>query len=223
MKLFKRFFRGMEKQAEITVVEKSLGAIEGGELKEFTLSNEAANFRLSFLNLGGIITRVETPDRSGVQRDVILGFDDPVDYSRRHHPYFNGVVGRFAGRIEGATFSVGEETYQLTKNPSGLILHSGSKCTIHKLWDCEVVDTAAGGRGVRLSIAEPDGTEGFPGAMQMITTYSLQPGAQGVFVKEFEANTDKSTAVNITTHEYWNLAGVTSEEASKEGVSGHSL
>jgi aldose 1-epimerase len=59
--------------------------------------------------------------------------------------------------------------------------------------------------GVRFSYLSPDGEEGYPGNLQVTVTYLITD--QNEMKIDFTATTDKPTPVNLTNHNYWNLAG----------------
>ena len=58
-------------------------ALENFEIKSYRLSNKN-NFSIEFLNLGGIITSIKTPDKNNQYSDIVLGFEDfkisPIQY-----------------------------------------------------------------------------------------------------------------------------------------------
>ena len=55
---------------------------------------------------------LQAPDRNGVQADVVLGFDEFAPYLSQH-PYFGSLIGRYANRIAGASFTIDGKTYRL--------------------------------------------------------------------------------------------------------------
>ena len=82
------------------------------------------------------------------------------------------------------------------------------------------IDPAAtGGPVAKLVLAyrSPDGESGYPGTLDVTTTYTLdEKGDLGI---AFDAKTDKPTVVNMTNHAIFNLAG----EGAPMGATGHRL
>lgn len=59
---------------------------------------------------------IQVPDRYGIRKDVVLGFDDLDSYVSRNTPYLGAAVGRCANRIGFASFDIDGHTYGLAKN-----------------------------------------------------------------------------------------------------------
>ncbi|KQB93185.1 aldose 1-epimerase, partial [Geobacillus sp. PA-3] len=89
----------------------------------FTLMNDRG-MELSATNYGCIVTKLLVPDRNGNVENVVLGFND-FDPYLTNTPYFGAVIGRVAGRIQGASFELDGVTYQLAKNENNNHLHGG--------------------------------------------------------------------------------------------------
>lgn len=56
-------------------------------------------------NFGGRIVSVMAPDRNGVMRDVVLGFDSIQDYIKYPSDY-GASIGRYANRIANGRFTL---------------------------------------------------------------------------------------------------------------------
>lgn len=67
-------------------------------------------------DFGAILHKLMVPDKNGVKRDVVLGYDDPVAYEGPAGTFFGATVGRHANRIGKGTFECDGVRYQLDKN-----------------------------------------------------------------------------------------------------------
>ncbi len=80
------------------------------------------------------------------------------------------------------------------------------------------VDCDPSGNSVTFSLTSPDGDEGFPGTLQVRTTYTLTDD-QRVRI-DMRATTDRPTLCNLTQHSYFNLDGVAD---ARDRASAHKL
>jgi aldose 1-epimerase len=67
------------------------------------------------MNYGGTLVSLRAPDRNGAHADVVLGFNEFAP-SLSQHPYFGFLIGRYANRIAGASFTIAGKTYRLSAN-----------------------------------------------------------------------------------------------------------
>lgn len=171
------------------------------ELQIFTLQN-SAGMRVEFINYGGIVHGIFTPDRDGKVENVALGFDDPQKYLAANPPYYGAIVGRFANRIGGASFEIDGVKYQLQKNDSTNALHGGVRGFDKVFWEVEELEQ---GRSAKLSYLSKHMEEGYPGNLKVEVTYTLND--RNEFTIRYIATTDKPTHVNLTSHSYFNLSG----------------
>lgn len=153
----------------------------------------------SILTYGGAVRSLTVPGKDGPV-DVALGFDTLEDY-RTQDKYLGALVGRYANRIGGAAFTLEGKEYPLAKNDNGVNhLHGGNVGFDKKVWTVgkQTENT------VTLSLASPDGEEGYPGTLAVKVTYTLSGGRLEL---AYEAETDKTTVCNLTNHCYFNLSG----------------
>jgi aldose 1-epimerase len=155
------------------------------------------------MTYGGIITEVHVPDRQGKTADVVLGCDT-LDAYLAGHPHFGAITGRVANRIAKGRFTIDGQEYKLALNNGPNTLHGGLKGFDKKVWKAEDASGSAG-PAVKLTYLSPDGEEGFPGNLSTTVTYTLTP--DDAIRIDYSATTDKPTAVNLTNHSYFNLAG----------------
>lgn len=171
---------------------------DGTEVRRLVL--QAPGLRLSVLTYGGIIERLEVPDRAGRMGNVVLGLPSLAEYAARS-PYFGCVVGRYANRVAGGRFALDGREYRLARNDGPNSLHGGARGFDKRVWDVVAADP----RRVELAYTSPDGEEGYPGTLRVRVVYALD-GDRALRI-EYRAQTDAPTVLNLTNHSYWNLAG----------------
>jgi aldose 1-epimerase len=183
---------------------------DGRQVDEYVLRN-ARGAEVHFINYGGIITEIDVPDRRGRKTNVALGFGSLADYEAHNQDYrFGAIIGRYAGRIAGARFTIGGKEVKLVANDGQNALHGGAIPG----FDCKVwaVEPLRGRTpGALLRYTSPDGEQGFPGTLKIAVTYRLLPGNS--LRIDYTATTDKPTNINFTNHSYFNLAGAGSGTA----------
>ncbi len=193
----------LHKEYIMTIEKVPFGTLEDGKIADlFTLRNDSG-FSAGITNFGGILTSVKMPDKHGNIEEITLGFDHLHEYLGEH-PYFGALIGRFANRIAGGSFTLGGKEYKLFRNEGKNHLHGGKIGFDKVLWEGTSFDNE-NEIGVKLSYLSKNGEEGYPGTLKVTVTYTLTNGNDLVIT--YEAVTDKPTPVNLTNHAYWNLAG----------------
>ncbi len=157
-------------------------------------------FSVSLLSYGGIINKILVPDAEGNLENVVLGFDNLLDYEEKS-PYFGAIIGRYANRILGAKFTLDGQEFVLGKNDPFGCVHGGNEGFDKKIWDF-ALDKA--NNSVTFSYTSPDGEEGFPGELKVQVTYTVTDRTLKI---AYLATTSKPTIVNLTNHSYFNLKG----------------
>ena len=190
--------RGM--QARIT--KESFGNVKGEEVFLYNLENRNG-MKVSITNYGGIVTKIQVPDRDGSLGDVVLGFDSLKGYLD-DHPYFGAIIGRYGNRIDKGSFEINEESFQLPINNDPNSLHGGFQGFDKKVWQVKEHTKEEGG-GIELSSISKDGEEGYPGKLNVTVEYALTNDNE--LLIDYRATTDKPTVINLTNHSYFNLKG----------------
>ncbi|MEO7689275.1 MAG: aldose epimerase family protein [Sphingomonas sp.] len=202
-------------QAEAgTVSRKPLGDVGGSPVEAITLSN-THGVSARVLTYGATLQSLIGPDRQGKPADVVLGYDDLASYVAKPN-YFGVTVGRYANRIARGQFSIDGKTYQLPINNTPNSLHGGTVGFDKVVWRVVSVENGPVAKVV-LAYTSPDGDQGYPGKLEVTTTYSLDE--KGNLSIDFKASTDKPTIVNMTNHAIFDLAG----EGSRLGILNHRL
>lgn len=170
--------------------------------KQYTLINDQG-MQVRFLNYGGIITDIITPDREGNMENIVLAYKDLKDYQNNSN-YFGALIGRVAGRIENATFEIDQVTYPLEKNDDDNHLHGGSSGFHQVIWQTREI-RKPNHIGVELFHISEANSGGYPGTIHATIHYTLNN--RNEFQISYEAKTTKKTALSLTNHSYFNLSG----------------
>src|SRR5689334_1474864 len=136
-------------------------APDGKEVFLYTLRN-ASGMQVKITNFGGRITSIEVPDRNRKMGDVVLGFDNVSGYTSKAAAtaYFGALIGRYANRVAGGTFTLDGQTYHVPTNDHGKnSLHGGNHGFDSRVWHVK----QASSKMLDLHYLSPDGEEGFPG------------------------------------------------------------
>ncbi|WP_020007903.1 aldose epimerase family protein [Salinicoccus albus] len=168
----------------------------------FILKNDGG-MEVHVLNFGGIITKIVTEDRYGKFENVVLGYQNYEDYATDSN-FLGAIIGRVAGRIKDAQFSLNNESYGLESNDGKNHLHGGSLGLHNALWEgntFQLNDKV----GVALHYVSQDGESGYPGNVTITVTYSLTNDNE--LILDYCADTDKTTPLALTNHSYFNLTG----------------
>jgi aldose 1-epimerase len=161
-------------------------------------------------------------------------------------PYFGETVGRYANRIANGTFQLKQpngqtETYTLPINNNGNTLHGGVVGFGSHVWSQVALIKTSSEVGVTLQLVSPNGDDGypagsaaegcpngctgFPAEVTVDVTYTLNN--QNQYEIHYSAHNDSyygannpnnlNTVINLTSHDYFNLAGATSPAGSAYG------
>ena len=173
--------------------------VDGKQTDLFVLKNKNG-MEVCITNFGGRIVSVMVPDKDGVMRDVVLGFDSIQDYIKFPSD-FGATIGRYANRINQGKITVDGVEYQLPRNNYGHCLHGGPKGYQYQVFDARQLSNQV----LELTYLSKDGEEGFPGNLTCKVTFSLTDD-DAIDIR-YSAETDRTTVVNMTNHSYFNLDG----------------
>ncbi|SEJ02255.1 MULTISPECIES: aldose epimerase family protein [unclassified Variovorax] len=190
-----------------TITAREYGHMpDGRPVTEYTLDN-GRGLSLSAINLGGIVTALRVPDRHGRSANVVLGLPSLAEYLKPH-PHFGTVVGRYANRVAGGRFTLDGTAHQLGLNNGVNSLHGGATGFGKRYWDMAPLPAQENGGDVAIELryTSADGEEGYPGEVQLALRYTL-PADTDTWRIDYSATTDRPTVLNLSHHDYFNLAG----------------
>lgn len=184
------------------VSHQSVGKADGKEVYEYTLTN-SQGMSLSAITYGATVTGIFVPDKEGTVKNVTLSLESLEDYVT-HRPFYGATIGRIAGRIADGAFELDGETFELDTNEGPNQLHGGPKGFDMKIFDAKV-ETEEDEASIVFTLTDPDGENGFPGALDVEVRYTLTEANEWKI--DYTAKTDKATLFNPTNHTYFNLTG----------------
>jgi aldose 1-epimerase len=188
--------------------------IDGKPVALFTLRN-SQGMTVCVTNYGAKIEQVLVPGRDGRFDDVVLGYDS-IDGVVNGAASVGAFIGRYAGRIAHARFTLNGKEHVLTANNGPHCLHGGVKGSRFRVFDAVQRSDAS----VDMRYVFADGEEGFPGALALRLTYSVTEANE--LVLDYEASArDAPTVANLTTHAFFNLEGL--EGSGKLNALGHEV
>ncbi len=192
--------QGNMKTASGLVQRKFQTEIDGKSTDLFRLTN-ASGMEVCVTNYGGRIVSILVPDRKGVMRDVVLGFDNIAAY-QKHSSNYGATIGRYANRIAKGRFVLDGDTIQLDLNDKlGNNMHGGEPGWAYRVFDAVQKDSAT----LVLTYVSPDGESHFPGTVQVEVAYHLTD--DNALDIAYTAVTDRTTVINMTNHSFFNLSG----------------
>ncbi len=175
------------------ICEKSFGFVGSREARLFRLDSPCLS--VSVTDFGAAITDITLRDRHGNPRSVVLGYENAEGYAAGSC-FLGAAVGRYAGRIGGASFNLGGKCFRLIANDGENHLHGEFS---KRFFETEKLEN-----GLVFRLVSPDGDEGFPGELR----FSLKVSVIGNVLRlEYNAEADADTPVNFTNHSYFNLNG----------------
>lgn len=157
------------------------------------MKTEEAEVRI--LNFGGVIT-----DFIYKGQNIVCGFETIEDYLT-DDSYQGALIGRFANRIGGASFTLNGKTYQVGANEGKNTLHGGFSGFNRKFFSVKRAEDNT----LILSRISPNDEEGYPGNLIVRATYSLRNADLTI---SYDAISDQDTPISLTNHSYFNLTGV---------------
>ncbi len=160
-------------------------------------------FEVEVLNLGGVITKIITPDKDGNLENIVVAYEDIDDYIENPH-YYGAIIGRTGGRICNGKVVIEGKEYQLNKNYGLHQGHGGDEGFNKKIWDVAVEETEEYVL-LNLSRVSQDKEENYPGKLYAEVVYKIYKDFKLDII--YKADSDKTTLVNMTNHSYFNLSG----------------
>ncbi|MRX09986.1 galactose-1-epimerase [Pseudoduganella sp. FT25W] len=183
---------------------EAYGVTQAGQPVEKVVLENARGMRLAYIDYGATLVAADVADKQGKRTNVILSLPDLAAFERTRGRY-GAVIGRYAGRIANARYTLDGKTVQLPANSKGMAIHGDPDPYDKRVWQRQdFADRESIGSIYRLHSA--DGDQGFAGALDITVTYRLLR-KRDEFRIEYQATSSAPTVLNLTNHVYLNLAG----------------
>lgn len=184
------------------ITKMVIGNYKDNEVIEYNIKN-SNGIEVGILNLGGIITKIITPDNEGNLENIVLSYKDKENYFT-NPTYYGALIGRTAGRIGGSKAILNEEEYEFYPNYNPNTGHGGKEGFDKQIWNVEEI-ISDNECGLELKYYSLHGEEGYPGNVDVKVTYILNNDNELKLL--IKANSDRDTLFNMTNHSYFNLSG----------------
>jgi len=178
---------------------------------------QSPGLRAHFIPYGASISNLFINDSTGVERDIVVGFDNATYYTEDgQHGHWGAVPGRYANRIKNSSFELDGVTYNILPNENPTAANPAGVDTLHggpDGWDHRNFTVVAHTESsITFSITDPDGDQGFPGEVVSYITYTLDGMTWDI--KMVALATTKKTPIMLSSHTYWNLDGFQNNETA---------
>jgi len=180
------------------------GLTRSGSTVQKVVLRNALGMQVDYVDYGATLTAIVVPDRHGQPLNVVLSLPTLAALEVTHHRY-GAVMGRYAGRIGAARFSLDGHEVQLQANAKGVYLHADPDGYDKRVWRRRDFSAPAS-LGSVYEMDSPAGDQRFPGRLRLLATYRLMRH-RNEFRIEYTATTDAPTVLNPTNHVFFNLAG----------------
>ena len=167
-------------------------------MKLYRLENNGIQVDIS--PVGASIVNFLVPDKNGIERNIVLGYDSEEKY-RTNGTYFGAVVGPIANRVANGEFKMDGRKYTLTQNDGTNSLHGGDAEINSKRW--EVMDYTDCSILLTCRVARREG--GYPCDIVISVAYFLD--SQGRLKIRYTGVPATRAPLNVTQHAYFNLDG----------------
>lgn len=181
------------------ITKSDFGNTSTGEAIHLYHMENAGGAYAEIINFGCRLVKLVVPDRTGNPVNVCLG-SDQIEHYEKDGASIGAIVGRVANRIKDGRFSLNGKEYSLAINNGPNHLHGGNIGYGSKPWDAQIKDDK-----LIFTMKSADGDEGYPGNLTLTVTYGWSEDNELSIL--YEAFTDATTLLNVTSHGYFNLNG----------------
>lgn len=183
--------------------QRFFGEVGGQPVALFRLRH-ASGMEVAVCNLGAKVLQVLVPDRHGHLGDVTLGYDS-LAALQAGAPSMGAFIGRYAGRIGQARYTLDDTAYRLEANAGPHCIHGGPNGSRH----CVFSAHQAAPDTLTLRLRFEPAHDRHPGTLDLTLTYRLTDDHTLEIEHEAVAVCSASPAspASFTPHIFFNLDG----------------
>jgi aldose 1-epimerase len=176
----------------------------GGEPVALFRLRHANGMEVAVCNLGAKVLQIGVPDRDDVLGDVALGYDN-LAALQTGAPSMGAFIGRYAGRISQARYTLDGTSYALDANAGPHTIHGGPNGSRHRVFSAHQDTPDA----LTLRLRFEPSVDRHPGILDLTLTYRLTDGHTLVVEHEAVAvcNASPAAPASFTPHIFFNLDG----------------
>ncbi len=176
----------------------------GGEPVALFRLRHASGMEVAVCNLGAKVLQIIVPDRDGVPGDVALGFDS-LTALQAGAPSMGAFIGRVAGRIAQARYTLDGTEYTHGANAGPHSIHGGPHGSRHRVFSAHQDTPDA----LTLRLRFEPSTDGHPGTIDLTLNYRLTDGHTLLVEHEAVAvcPANPASPASFTPHIFFNLDG----------------
>lgn len=190
------------------ISEQNFGKVNGEDVKLYTIENDNKT-KLSVISYAAAWQNFEVVE-DGVTHSLIAHYDKVEDYVDT--PYQVGkTVGRVAGRIGNAKFTINGKQFKLPANEGDNLLHGGDKGIQTHNFDSEMDEK---NNSVIFKTTMKSSEDNFPGDLELTITYTLTKSNQVLI--NYQAVSAEDTLFNPTCHVYFNVLNDTTDVSEQK-------
>lgn len=183
--------------------QRFFGEVGGEPVALFRLRH-ANGMEVAVCNLGAKVLQILVPDRDGVLGDVALGYDS-LAALQAGAPSMGAFIGRVAGRIAQARYTLDGTAYALEPNAGSHSIHGGPNGSRHRVFSAHQDTPDA----LTLRLRFEPSVDRHPGILDLTLSYRLTDGHTLVVEHEAVAvcNASPASPASFTPHIFFNLDG----------------
>lgn len=179
------------------IKEEVFGQVNGEDVKKYVIENKNQT-KLSVISLAAAWQNFEVVE-DGKAHSLIEHYDDLDGYLNDGFQV-GRTVGRVAGRIGNAKFSIDGKQFQLPANEGNNLLHGGDKGIQTHNFSSEIDEKH---NTVIFKTTMKSSEDNFPGDLDLTVTYTLTKNDEVEI--SYTGKSTESTLFNPTCHVYFNI------------------